>query len=101
MAWQSCSSIVFLPGPPQVTHFQLQQQREFEERAAAEAAAERDMMARRELSAEQYARQVGRQGSSQLLLFKIADISAEQYARQAGARTGRLVVVRVHARERG
>lgn len=44
---------------PQVTHFQLQKQREFEERAAAEAAAERDMMARRELSAEQYARQVG------------------------------------------
>lgn len=45
-------------GSQKVTHFQLQKQREFEERAAAEAAAERDMMARRELSAEQYARQV-------------------------------------------
>ncbi|KXZ41338.1 hypothetical protein GPECTOR_536g541 [Gonium pectorale] len=45
-------------GSQKVTHYQLQQQREFEDRAKADEAAEREMAARRELSAEQYARQV-------------------------------------------
>ncbi|GFR44437.1 hypothetical protein Agub_g5676 [Astrephomene gubernaculifera] len=45
-------------GSQKVTHFQLQQQREFEERVKAEAQAERDMASRREMSAEQYARQI-------------------------------------------
>jgi hypothetical protein len=42
---------------PQVTHFQLQQQRDFEERAKADEISEREMASRRELTADAYARQ--------------------------------------------
>ncbi|KAG2499422.1 hypothetical protein HYH03_002369 [Edaphochlamys debaryana] len=45
-------------GMQKVTHYQLQQQREFEDRVRADEQAEREMASRRELSAEQYARQV-------------------------------------------
>ncbi|PNW73363.1 hypothetical protein CHLRE_14g629500v5 [Chlamydomonas reinhardtii] len=45
-------------GSSKVTHYQLQQQREFEDQLKAAEAAERDMASRRELSADQYARQV-------------------------------------------
>ncbi|GLI67509.1 hypothetical protein VaNZ11_011713 [Volvox africanus] len=45
-------------GSQKVTHFQLHQQREFEDRLKAEMQAERELAARREMSAEQYARQV-------------------------------------------
>ncbi|EFJ52978.1 hypothetical protein VOLCADRAFT_120131 [Volvox carteri f. nagariensis] len=45
-------------GSQKVTHFQLHQQREFEDRLKEEMQAERDLAARREMSAEQYARQV-------------------------------------------
>ena len=46
-----------------MTHYQLQQQREFEDQLKAAEAAERDMASRRELSADQYARQVGGVGA--------------------------------------
>ncbi|GLC41681.1 hypothetical protein PLESTB_000689300 [Pleodorina starrii] len=45
-------------GSQKVTHFQLQLQREFEDKVKAEVQAERDLAARREMSAEQYARQI-------------------------------------------
>ncbi|PNH11365.1 Coiled-coil domain-containing protein 124 [Tetrabaena socialis] len=44
-------------GSQKVTHFQLQQQKEFEDRTRLEEQTERDLASRRELSAEQYARQ--------------------------------------------
>ncbi|KAG2448049.1 hypothetical protein HYH02_007076 [Chlamydomonas schloesseri] len=45
-------------GSQKVTHYQLQQQREFEDQLKQQELAEREMAARRELSADAYARQV-------------------------------------------